>query len=483
MKVGYVSYEVAPFAKVGGLADVAGALPKYLEKIGEDVYVIMPFHSIIEKKFDTSKFTLEKEEMYPNSHSYNKPFSLYSYFLPNSNVKIYFIKNSDIFGKDVYEKEDERLALQSSYFSDGVLSVVKEFEKDTEVLNINDWQTAIISVYLKINYFEDSILGKISTVLTIHNLGYQGIFPPEMLEIIGLPTYLYNVDALEFYGNINYLKGGILFADIINTVSKTYSEEIQTAEYGYKLDGVLRIRSDKLYGIINGIDYEKYNPLNEKNIFSKINDYSGKIKNKLSLQKLLKLPQKEDVPIISLISRLVDQKGLDLVKEVSNYLLLYDVQLVILGTGQEGYENYFKKLQEKYPNKVSANIMFDEDLAFKIYAGSDMFLMPSKYEPCGLGQMYAMRYGTVPIVRYTGGLSDTVREYYNPNSGTGFGFYEYEPCKMLMAVSKALYQYKIKKDNWIKLFENIMKQDFSYENTAKQYKELYKMASSNKNRW
>jgi starch synthase len=317
------------------------------------------------------------------------------------------------------------------------------------------------------------------TVLTIHNLGFQGIFDSSKIEMCGFPAYLYNIDALEFFGNINFLKGGILFSDVINTVSKTYAEEIQTEEFGNKLDGVLRIKSENLYGILNGIDYEIYDPLKNKNLFFPIKDFEYKQKNKIELQKYLNLKEDKNRPVISFIGRLFDQKGVDLIANTIEFALMYDINFVLLGTGDKKYENFFKELKDKYPDKVYVKIGFDVDLAEKIYAGSDIFIMPSKYEPCGLGQMYSMRFGTVPVVRYTGGLEDTVREFYSSSeTGTGFGFYDYEDCSFYKALTKSIFYFKNNKNDWKTIFNNCIQQDFSYEKTASQYKELYKITYS-----
>jgi starch synthase len=479
MKIAYVSYEVAPFAKVGGLADIAGALPKYLKKIGEDVFVIMPLHKRIKKNYDTKIFEKVVEEYYPITHNFKEPFNVLKSNLPNSDVPIYFIESEVFNTEEVYE--DSKLALGSTYFSDAVLTFIREVKNDVEVININDWQTSLIPVYMRHNYISDPTLSKISTVLTIHNLGYQGIFGKDVLDLANLPGYLYNTDALEFFGDINFLKGAILYSDIINTVSKTYAEEIQSPEMGEKLDGVLRIRSDNLYGILNGIDYSENDPKNDDRIFNHIHNYKDKVKNKLKLQKYLNLEKKRDRPVISLISRLYDQKGLDLIFDIMDYVMMLDVNFVVLGTGDKKYEKYFEEIEEKYPGRASANLKFDVDLAQKIYAGSDIFLMPSKYEPCGLGQMFSMRYGTVPVVRYTGGLSDTVVEFdEKTEKGNGFGFFEYESCKLLKAVLKATYYYKMKPEKWEILFNNCMGKNFSMESTASQYRDLYKMALTKK---
>ncbi|UYO99661.1 glycogen synthase [Oceanotoga sp. DSM 15011] len=473
MKIAYVSFEVVPFAKVGGLADVAGALPKYLKKRKNDVFVVMPFHKVVRDNFNNLK--LISEDFVPLSHELKQPFSVYESKLPESDVVIYFIKNNELFNtKDIYGGRD--LALQSSYFCDSVLKFIKEIHPDTDLINVNDWQTSLIPAYLKNNYFLDDILGNIKTVLTIHNLGYQGIFTRDKFDFTGLPDFIFNPEYAEFYGYTNYLKLGIIYSDIVNTVSKTYAEEIQTAEFGYQLDGVLRSKKDFLYGIINGIDYEEYNPLTDKRIFKPIKNYNDKIENKLKLQEKLDLKISKDVPVISLISRLYDQKGLDLIQEIIEYSLALDFQFVILGTGDKKYEDFFNELSKRYPKQVSSNLFFDLDLAQKIYAGSDMFLMPSLYEPCGLGQMYSMRYGTVPIVRYTGGLADTVIEFYEEGNGNGFGFYDYTSKDLLNAITKAVFYYKKRNKEWKKLFDNCMKSNFSYETTALNYEHLYKVA-------
>jgi starch synthase len=480
VKIAYISYEVSPYAKAGGLADVAGALPIYLKKMGVEPYVIMPLHKSIEKNFDVSQFKLVKENLMPDSHTYKIPFSVYQGYLPNSEVKIYFIKTDKLFdSKNIYEEEN--IFLKTSFFCDASLKTIKEIESDTDVRNINDWHTSLIPVYLKTNYYEDTSLRKIATVLTIHNIGYQGLFEPSVLATAGLPSYLFNMEALEFYGKVNILKGGIMFSDVINTVSPTYAKEIQTKEYGFGLDGILKIRSEDLYGILNGIDYSVYNPLTDPHIFYPIKTYEDKLKNKKKLQEYLNLPQKKSATIVSFIGRLYEQKGIDLIKNMIKYLLLTDIQFVILGTGNENYEGFFKSLENEFPQKVSINITFDTDLAQKIYAGSDIFLMPSRYEPCGLGQMYSMRYGTIPVVRYTGGLEDTVIEY-DPISkvGTGFGFYEYNESELLMTSLKAVYYHQKKKDDWKILFQNCMGADFSYDKSAKEYLELYKKAMSKK---
>lgn len=480
MKVAFVSYEVYPFAKVGGLADVAGALPKALKKLGVDVKIFMPKHGIVDKNAEKAGVGLEKV-----ASSISVPFiqgggtvDLYRSTLPKSDVEVYFIWNPDYFNfEEVYGAPD--LGKQAAFFTCSVFAALKELDWKPDVIHANDWQTGLLPVYLKTNLREDPFFRDVKTLYTIHNLGYQGVFPREYLGVAGLPEYLFNIDALEFYGQINYMKGGLVFSDLINTVSPTYAEEIQTPEYGAKLEGVLRSRSEHLYGVLNGIDYEEYDPATDKRIYANfdVNNVEGKYLNKSKLQEELGLPVDDNIALIGVISRLVDQKGFDLVMEIADYLSILPVQFVLLGTGDPRYESFFAELARRFPEKVSANITFNVELAQKIYAGSDIFLMPSRYEPCGLGQMLSMRYGTIPVVRYTGGLADTVKEY-NPEKreGNGFGFYEYRGSELLKALLKAVYYHQKEKDHWRQLVMNAMTTDCSWEKSASEYLKLYEMA-------
>ncbi|PLV56997.1 glycogen synthase [Thermotoga sp. SG1] len=482
MRVVFVSYEVFPFAKVGGLADVAGTLPKYLEKQGVEVFIVMPKHKLVEKNAEKFDYDLKKvaSDISVSYVKTSEKFDIYESTLPGSNVKTYFVANEYYFSADdVYAGPD--LGEQSIFFSAATLDLVKHLDLKPDAIHVNDWQTALIPVYLKTLYRDDPYFSKTATVFTIHNLGYQGVFDPRYLSFSGLPDYVFSIDGLEFYGQLNFLKGGIVFSDVINTVSPTYAEEIQTEEYGEKLDGVLRMRSKDLYGILNGIDYELYNPATDRRIYVNydVNHLELKWENKVKLQEELKLPVKKETAVAGLISRLVPQKGLDLLIDIMDYLTLFDLQIVVLGTGDEYYENALRRFQEKYPDKVSVNIKFDVDLAQKIYAGSDIFLMPSKYEPCGLGQMFSMRYGTVPVVRYTGGLADTVKEY-DPQTmeGTGFGFKPFDSSYFLKAISRALHFYYREKEQWKRIMTNAMNTDLSWDRSAKEYVELYKKALS-----
>jgi len=480
MKVYMVSYEVYPFAKVGGLADVVGALPKMLKKQGIDVSIIMPLHKIVSKNSEKFGFNIEPlyEKIPVPVLRTDQTFSVYKSEIPGSEVPVFLISNDYYFSADdVYNGPD--LAEQSIFFSNASLELIKKLGSKPDIVHSHDWQSSLVPVYIKSVYRSEPSFNNTSTVLTVHNLGYQGVFDPKYLEFAGLPQYLFNVDGLEFYGQINFLKGAILFADIINTVSPTYANEIMTEEYGEKLDGVLRIRSDDLFGILNGIDYSEYNPATDKRIYANydVSHIDKKKINKVRLQEDLGLPKNEDVALMGMITRLVDQKGLDLLSRIMDYVALFNMQFVVLGTGDARYENYFRSLEQRYPDKVKANITFDVELAQKIYAGSDMFVMPSRYEPCGLGQMYSLRYGTVPVVRYTGGLADTVKEY-DPHSleGNGFGFRKYDAPYLLTSIAKALYFFNQEKKHWQRIIRNAMNTDLSWERSASEYVKLYEKA-------
>ncbi len=481
MRIAMVSYEVYPFAKVGGLADVVGALPKYLERQNINVDIYMPYHKKVKQNAEKHGWVIEKitEKVAVPMLKTEEKFDIYKTMLPGTKgVNVFLINNEYYFNADeVYAGPN--LAEQAIFFSYSVIESIRKLNFEYDIVHVNDWQTALIPVYLKTVFRDDYLLSKIATVLTIHNLGYQGIFEPEYLRFAGLPDYLYNIDGIEFYGKINFLKGGIIFSDIINTVSPTYAKEIQQKEYGEKLEGVLRARSSDLYGILNGIDYEEFNPLTDNKIYVNydLNTIEKKKENKKLLQRELGLPER-DVPMIGMINRLVDQKGLDIMAEIMDYVSLFDIQFVLLGTGEEKYENMFKKLGEKYPEKYSINLKFDIILAQKIYAGCDMFLMPSRYEPCGLGQMYSLRYGTIPIVRYTGGLADTVKEYNSETKeGNGFGFEGFDSAHLLKSIARAIYFYNSNED-WNTLIKNAMTMDLSWDKSAKEYVKLYQRAKS-----
>ena len=479
MKVAVVSFEVYPLAKVGGLADVAGALPKALRKKGVDVSIFMPFHKKVKDNVKKLALPLEKVlDEFDLGLGTQEKASLFKTVLPNTEIPVYLVDNAHYFSsEEVYGSPDG--GEQAIFFTKAVLESMKKMGKTFDIIHANDWQTGLLPVYLKTVYSKDPFFSSMATVYTIHNLGYQGVFDRSYMGFAKLPDYLFNSDAIEFYGNVNFMKGGIIFSDIVNTVSPTYAQEIKTPEYGEKLEGVLQSRSDVLYGVLNGIDYEENDPSSDKRIpyHYDVDNMDGKMKDKEELQREMGLEIKPDVPLIGLISRLVDQKGLDLVNDVMKYVMSCNDQFVLLGTGDPKYEESFSNLAKEFPGKVAAKIGFDVNLAQRIYAGSDFFLMPSRYEPCGLGQMYSLRYGTIPIVRYTGGLADTVKEF-DGKKGNGFGFKPYDSAYLARTILKALYYYNRKEDMKI-LIRNAMTTDLSWERSAGEYLKLYDLALKN----
>lgn len=470
MKILFVSAEVSPYAKVGGLADVAGSLPKALKKLGIDIRIAMPKYKIIDEK----KFSLEKIKKLsvPFKESRENVEILEGRL---KDVCVYFIKSKKYFEREeIYGAEDD--IERFTVFCRAVVEMLEKIDFIPDLIHTNDWHTSLIPIYLKTLY--KNKYKNIASVFTIHNLGYQGITEFENLKIMGIPEEEFTMEKLEFYQKVNLLKGGIVYSDIVTTVSEKYAQEIQTKEYGEGLEGVLYAKKHKLFGIINGIDYEEANPLTDKRIYVNydLSTIEKKLENKLYLQKDQNMEVNKDIPLIGMISRLASQKGLDLVSEIIDQMMQEDLQFVLLGKGDFYYEDLFKKIGEKYPHKTGINLKFDIELAQKIYAGADMFLMPSRYEPCGLGQMFALRYGTIPIVRKTGGLADTVTDF-NPinKQGNGFVFEEYSKEALFSTIKRALQIYKNKKD-WRKLLENAFEGDYSWENSAKKYLEIYKKA-------
>lgn len=486
LKVLVVSPEVVPFAKTGGLADVSGALPKALAKLGCQVKVILPNYKMV----DQGKFRLNQVNIQvPPIPVGDKQFwvGLKRLSSASDGVEHLFLTSDEHFDRDElykdpstgldYADNDERFIV----FCRGALEILKAVGWQPDVIHSNDWQSALIPAYLKTLYAGDAFFKSTATVFSIHNLAYQGNFPKSTFNKLGLSSDIfYPTSAFEFWGNVNFMKAGIFYADVINTVSETYAVEIQSgAEFGHGLEGVLRTRNKDLYGIVNGIDYDVWSPEKDRLISHSFtsDDLSGKERNKKLLLKLCDLPvSSRRVPLIGIISRLADQKGFDLLAEISDQLLSMNVQMVILGTGEEKYHRLFTEIHSKYPKKISVNLRFDNSLAHLIEAGSDMFLMPSRYEPCGLNQLYSLRYGTVPVVRKTGGLADTIDQY-DPETGkgTGFVFKEYDAAELLGTIKLALGAYKDKKA-WSSLMRNGMAKDFSWAASAEKYRQLYHRA-------
>lgn len=474
MKVWFAVSEATPFAKTGGLADVAGSLPKALKKLNVDIRVVMPKYSQIPQQYINKMSFIGYT--YVNLTWRREYCGIFQ--LVHDDVPFYFLDNEHFFNRDWYYgqiDDGERF----TFFCKAVLEVLPVIGFKPYIIHCNDWQTGLVSLLLDAHYRYYRNRGfyqYMHTVMTIHNLKYQGIFPKNMMdEIIGLSWSYFHPDGIEFYDNINFLKAGIAYSTKVSTVSRTYAEEIKTEFYGEKLFGIIRKRAADVCGILNGIDYEENNPLTDTRIYApfSINSLEDKQSNKVQLQKEAGLNISPDTPLIGVISRLVAQKGLDLIDRMIAELLGMDLQLIVLGTGEKKYENMFLWAQEAFRGKMSANICYDSVLAQKIYAGCDMFLMPSLFEPCGLGQLYSMRYGTVPIVRETGGLKDTVIPYNEyTGEGTGFTFSNYNAHEMKDAVVRAQRIYK-DKDKWRVLMKRCMLQNFSWENSARQYRNLY----------
>ncbi|MCP4650235.1 MAG: glycogen synthase GlgA [PVC group bacterium] len=469
MKILFCSSEVVPFAKTGGLADVAGTLPPELAKLGVEIKVVLPKYKCI----DTEKFKLEKLDAETSVAKLS------------DSVDVYFIESQKYFARDgLYQDKGEDYPdnlERFTYYCTQTLKLLKKIDFKPDLIHCNDWQTALIPVYLKTIYKKDPFYKDIKTVFTIHNLGYQGLFTEEEFPQTGLDESVFSVDGLEFYGKTNLLKGGLLFSDKITTVSQTYAQEIQTKEFGCGLEGILQNRKTDLLGILNGINYEEWNPKTNKHLNTHYNDENldGKYAIKAELQKNKNLPIEKDVPLLGMITRLADQKGLDIFAEVIDRICQLPLQFILLGTGDPKYHEIFAQVQKKYKN-TSINLTFDAALAYKIYAASDMFVMPSYYEPCGLGQLISFSFGTIPLVRKTGGLADTVVDYnLKTGDGNGFVFSGYKSKDLLQTIERALGVYK---DSavWKNLVVKSMQEDFSWGQSAKKYFKLYEEVTKQK---
>lgn len=473
-KILFVASEAVPFIKTGGLADVVGSLPKCFPKEYYDVRVIIPKYSMIKEQYTSQMRYISNFYMDLNwRQQYVGIFEM-----EYEGVKFYVIDNEEHFsGSQPYLGMPDDLE-KFAFFSKAALSILPVVDFRPDVIHCHDWQTGLIPVYLKERFQGSEFYRGIKTVMTIHNLKFQGVWDVKTIKsITGLPDYFFTPDKLEFKKDGNYLKGGLVYADAITTVSKTYAEEIKTSFYGEGLDGLMCARAQSLRGIVNGIDYDDYNPETDVNLarnYTAKNFRKEKAKNKTALQEELGLEVNPKVMMIGIVSRLTDQKGFDLIAYMMDELCQDGIQLVVLGTGDPKYENMFRHYAWKYGGKVSANIYYSEAMSHKIYASSDAFLMPSLFEPCGLSQLMSLRYGTVPIVRETGGLKDTVEPYNEyEGTGTGFSFLNYNAHEMLGTVRYAERIYYDKKREWNKIIDRGMAQDFSWYSSATQYQELY----------
>lgn len=451
MKVLFCASEVAPFEKTGGLADVAGSLPLALAKLGVESVVMMPRYRGLPQ---------EPERL-------------------ADKVTVHFIEQEEYFNRAALygnERGDypDNL-LRFSFFCDEALRRAKALDFRPDIVHAHDWQTALMPVFLKTRPASDDFYARTKTLLTIHNLAYQGQFPAKMFQELRLDQKLFSIDGFEFYGRVNLLKAGLLYADAISTVSPTYAKEIQTQQFGYGLEGVIRKRADRLAGILNGLDYDLWDPAKDAKIAAMYSPDSpaGKTACKADLQKLCGFPVDPDVPLFGIVTRLAEQKGLDILSEICDKLLSKNVQFAMLGDGDPVYKTTFRNVQLRHPKKASVHIGFNAIEAHKIYAGADFFLMPSYFEPCGLGQLISLKYGTLPIVRRTGGLADTIIDAGDDAArGNGFVFAEHSPEKFLKAIERALAVYA-DKPQLEALKSHAMREDFSWGKSAKAYVELY----------
>ncbi|MBE5793016.1 MAG: glycogen synthase GlgA [Clostridiales bacterium] len=473
MKILFAASECMPFVKTGGLADVIGALPKEIIKTGADIRVILPLYRAIGQEV---RERLEHVTYFYINLGWRRQYVGIEK-LVNDGVTFYFIDNEQYFNRDyIYGKggdEGERFA----FFSKAVLEAISKIDFVPDILNCHDWQTGLIPVLFKAQYQSLPLYKDIKTVFTIHNLQFQGLYPIHMTEeLLSLGDWAYTADNLEFYGQASFIKGGIVFADRVTTVSPTYAEEILSPYYGERLDGLLRSRKPFLSGILNGIDTIEYDPENDALIDYNYTaeTFEVKVQNKLALQKELGLNEDANAPVIGIVSRLSSQKGLDLIERVLDGIMATGAQLVVLGMGESKYVDLFGWAQWKYAGRLAACFQMNHGLAHRIYAGCDLFLMPSMFEPCGLSQLISLRYGTLPIVRETGGLRDTVLSYNEfTGEGNGFSFFNYNAHDMLYVIERAVDIYKNKRDVFNMLAVRAMKGEYGWDQSAKKYLALY----------
>jgi starch synthase len=476
MHIVFVASECVPYAKTGGLADVIGALPPEVARLGHKVTVYLPLYKQAREHLHESKVILR---------SLTIPFAYYSRFVSvvdggvHRGVQLYFIDSPEMFDRESlyatpngdYQDNWERFGL----FNRAVLEATKQLGVP-DVFHTHDWQTAILSVYLRTLYYFDPVLRNAGTLLTVHNVGYQGWFPPTTTEKLLFPWDIFAMDLVEHYDTFNFLKGGIVYSDVLTTVSPKHAEEIQTPEFGFTLDGVLRKRAHDLHGILNGVDYEKWNPGTDPNIAAHYSPESlnGKVDCRRDLLHAFGFEHVSDTtPVIGIVSRFATQKGFDLITQIADTLAQEDLIILALGSGEPYYEGLLREIAHRHPNKFAVRVMYDDSLAHKIQAGADIFLMPSRYEPGGLNQIYSLKYGTVPVVRATGGLDDTIQEW-DPQTGkgNGFKFRNYQSGELLEALRRALALFPDKK-SWHRLMRNGMAQDHSWKKPAAEYVKLY----------
>ncbi len=483
MKILFAATEAVPFCKTGGLGDVCGALPIELAKLGHEVMLVIPAFRRALDSGQPIEPTNEHFSIEIGGRDVAGRF-LKSH-LPDSNVPVYLVEQHHYYDRpELYRQSGADYADNCErfvFFCRAVLEAIDRFAPDTQLVHCHDWQTGLLPVYLKVLDGSAASLERVASVFTIHNLAYQGSFWHLDMPLTGLDWSYFNHDQLEFYGQLNFMKSGLSFADSLTTVSPTYAKEIQAAELGCGLDGVLRHRADDLHGIINGVDYNEWNPDTDRRIAASFNANTyreGKPLCKAALQREMNLPQAFGTPLLAIVGRLADQKGFDLLAQVIPQTAERGgVQWAILGTGEPQYHEQLSELAARFPERVAVRLEFSNDLAHRIEAGADMFVMPSRYEPCGLNQMYSLRYGTVPIVRSTGGLADTITnttpETLANRTANGFSFADYSADALMHAVDRALAAYH-EEETWRQIVSTGMRQDWSWANSARQYSELYR---------
>jgi len=473
MHIAFVASECVPYSKTGGLADVVGALPRALASLGHQVSVYLP-------RYRQTKLADPQTVVRSITVPFDDKYRFCSVVTAGTTagVRFYFVDYPPYFDREAlygtpagdYTDNAERFAL----FSRAVIEASKVLGVP-HVFHCHDWQSALVPVMLRTLYAEDPAFREVATVFTIHNMGYQGLFPPDILPLLMLPWDLLTISKMEFFGQVNFLKGALVMSDFVTTVSRKYSQEIQTTEYGFGLEGVLRNRASTVTGILNGVDYDEWSPQTDKFTAAKYSslDFAGKQKCKEDLLQTFGMKADSKIPVIGIVSRFAAQKGFDLIAQIADRLAREELTIVVLGTGDKPYEEMFLRLNKQFPNKIAIKVAYDNAIAHKIEAGADMFLMPSRYEPCGLNQIYSLKYGTVPIVRATGGLDDTIEPWdARTGKGTGFKFTDYTGEALLATVKQALLAYR-DQSSWQMLMRNGMGRDFSWGASAREYGKTY----------
>ena len=480
MRILFIASEALPYAKTGGLADVIEALPKSLVKLGHEVAVFLPrYRGVKSTKVILPSMTIPQglRLRFPAITDGSVLHGVRYFFLDDP----FYFDRDGIYGDKLHEFPDN--AERYTEFCRAGIELAKQVWLP-DVIHCHDWQTAMIPVLLRTSYGDDTVVKNLPVVFTIHNIGYHGVFPKESLERAGIPPGVFHPGGIEFFGNVNFLKGGLIYSDYLTTVSRKYAQEIQTSEFGFGLEGVIRARGDRLVGILNGVDYSAWSPDKDTLIpmkFSAKNMAGKRACKDALLEELQLLRDNPNRPVLGIVSRFADQKGFDLIAGIASELMEEDILLAVLGTGERKYEELFRALALDFPGRVGLRVAYDNRIAHLIEAGADMFLMPSRYEPCGLNQIYSLRYGTVPIVRATGGLDDTIESFdLEQGTGTGFKFTEYTGAALLYTIRQALHHYS-NEGIWKRIQLNGMAKDYSWNTSAAEYAKLYEAAKAARN--